>query len=100
MAQANNQSNKKEGSDRVSKNPKQFADYVSALRARIEKFKTTQQFIYCFMNEKVDLAVELYNAERVKEAWHLYRKISAELYELEGMSRPVKRVRYLYKKVK
>jgi hypothetical protein len=100
MTPASNQANKKEGSKIVSKNPKTFDDYVAALRARIEKFKTTQQFVYCFMNEKVDIAVELYNAERVREAWHLYRKISAELYELEGMSRPVKRVRYLYKKVK
>jgi hypothetical protein len=100
MMQASNQPNSKGGSEGVSKNPKTFREYVAELRARIEKFKTTQQFIYCYMNERVDLAVELYNAERVKEAWHLYRRISAEVAELLGMYKSTRRTKYIYKRVK
>jgi len=100
MTQASNTTSKEGGSKGVSKNPKQFTDYVAELRARVEKFKTTQQFVYCYMNERIDLAVELYNAERVKDAWHLYRKISAEVSELLGMYKPQRKIKYIFKKVK
>jgi hypothetical protein len=50
------------------------------------------------MNERLDLAVELFNGSRVKEAWRLYRKISAEIAELLGMYTPKRRIRYYYKR--
>lgn len=97
MTPASNQTNNEGGSSRVRENPKQFGDYVNELRARVEKFKSTQQFVYCYMTERIDLAVELYNAERVREAWHLYRKISLEVSELLGMYKPTKRIKYFYR---
>jgi hypothetical protein len=77
---------------------KTFIDYVNNLRTKIEKFKSSQQFVYCYMNERLDLAVELFNGSRVKEAWRLYRKISAEIAELLGMYTPKRRIRYYYKR--
>lgn len=100
MAQANKQSIDKEGLNKQEITPKSFSDYIADLKARIEKFKTTQQFVYCYMSERIDLAVELYNADRVREAWHLYRKLSAEVAELLGMYKPQKRIKYFYKKGK
>jgi hypothetical protein len=100
MAQASKQSNNKEGSNKQEMTPKTFMDYVTELKARIEKFKTTQQFVYCYMSERIDLAVELYNADRVKEAWHLYRKISAEVSELLGMYKQTRRTKYFFRRGK
>jgi hypothetical protein len=78
-------------------NNKTFHDYVNELRAKIEKFKSSQQFVYCYCNERLDLATELFNGGRVKEGWHLYRKISAEVAELLGMYSKPKRVKYYYR---
>jgi hypothetical protein len=76
---------------------KSFSEYVADLRQRVERFKNSQQFVYCYMNERIDLAVELHNGGAYIQAWHLYRKISAEVAELMGKYQQPKRTKYFYK---
>jgi hypothetical protein len=99
MSQNNSVAHKKEGINN-SNNPKtqkNFTDYVYDIQTKLDKFKEYQPFVYTFYSQKLNIAVEMYNAERYVEAWNLYRKIAREIYELMGeFKQPTKRVRYFY----
>ena len=79
-----------------------FNSLVTRLTGDIDKFKQRQPFVYTYMSERIELAIELMNAGNHAVAWRIIKRVDKEVRELLGQytyneNKNRKKTRYFYK---